>query len=182
MMCGVVPRPDASSVKWARGVLESTFLRGLCAEDDASCIASPRHQHRHQAAEELLSIANGDWRKTTVQHHCRLGCCTSRQDSFGKLWSCVASVIFGRLPAIPALSRWTSCCQTARFFLLGACGCSQRRVRWEFVISVSAAMMCCWQVVSCCCCGCLTACGVRIVKLLKCQVVRLCIARAQQIC
>ena len=79
--------------------------------------------HARAKAHTLIKMFSSNWRNWTADglvHHCYLGCgCENLNDTKVRAWAAILDVIFAARPIIPALSRWTKCCKTARFFVSG---------------------------------------------------------------
>ena len=104
--------PNPEHNKFSELVVKMTLLDGL----DASDVQSARTR---DLAAQLLRIFNGDWTSLQIYHHCKLGCgCLSELDSLARAKAAVAEVLFSRKPSIPAISRWTSCVKSSRFYFL----------------------------------------------------------------
>lgn len=109
--------PDAS--RFARLIVENVLL----AQDDDS--ESTCQRYSVEATERLLAIFNGDWCSTEkITHHCQSGCkagCQSSADSLSRAKAAAIEILFGRRPTTPALSRWTACITSGRFYMLASC-------------------------------------------------------------
>jgi hypothetical protein len=103
-------------MQYARKVMEETYLQHL-PDDDLQARSG-----MHAKSEELLAVANGDWRDfTKLQHFCKLGCCASREDSRNKFWNAICRTVLSSRPKTPAVSRWCKCSKTASWYMKLAC-------------------------------------------------------------
>ena len=129
--------PDAE--RFAKLVVGKTLLASeVDSADEDSGFAESQ-------AKRLLAILNGDWTsRVAIVHHCCIGCpagCTSLQDSKARAKAAIQEIIFGKRPTAPALSRWTACITTGRFYMLANCchGILSRSFQMVFPSNPSAA-------------------------------------------
>ncbi len=106
--------------KRSETILRMSYLRRTEHDDGAE--SADDSDMRQDRAQFLLRMDNGDWsEKKFVTHYCRLGCgCQNEQEALCKTVLAIAQVVMSSRPKVPALSRWTTCLNAARFFMRGA--------------------------------------------------------------
>ena len=91
----------------------------LCHIGQVRDDSSHEHQTKRQERRELfLRIFNGNWRSTTITHHCSMYCPCSgaSKEKLGDLAAGLyAEFILSSKPRIPALNRWLRCADTSKF-------------------------------------------------------------------
>jgi hypothetical protein len=103
-----------SSFHWRRIVLDCTLLRErACRAKAAASFPQPANAGKagreiDEVANKILAFFNGQWlAQDRILHQCA-GCCSDKNDALAKGVKLVCDALLDRLPAYPALSRWTS--------------------------------------------------------------------------
>jgi hypothetical protein len=71
-------KPSVADRTYARNVVHRLFVYSGEAADLDNLPEDA--QRRLEKATELLRVATGNWRLLIFTHHCKLGCCVSKQD------------------------------------------------------------------------------------------------------
>ena len=79
----------------------------------------------------LLAMANGDWTRPRLQHHCQ-GCCATEEEAKEKLFGALvlADLLLLADCKVPAKSRWGTCTEKLGKSLPHACCTSYSQGRW----------------------------------------------------
>lgn len=71
----------------------------MALDADSGVVSDGERSRQAQKAEDLLRMANGDWRSTRIVHVCHHGCCSSNQDmGKGELRECRLDIFDFSMP------------------------------------------------------------------------------------
>jgi hypothetical protein len=101
-------------------LLKLTYLMqddglGNASADDDMGTNNITYERKYDAALFLMTMDSGGWGSDTWTHHCRLGCCKNKRETFLKLWLAIqAAYDWGRADVLVG-TRWFThicCCWT----------------------------------------------------------------------